>query len=214
VEVTVWIADADIPAITVRMYAGHMASVYGASVAPKRESQVMRTAGAALRVLGIGLGERFMTHVVTTMGATIYVPFELGERGGVYSPWEQIAVLAHECQHVHERSSGGLARDVGYLLDTAQRTYTEATACTTSMELHHWRYGVIEGWWTRSKADSLHGYAVSDADVTHIHTHLISAAATIRRGGLITHAGRTAIAWLDEHAPELRAAGVAPRRAS
>jgi len=210
----VWIADADIPAATVRAYAGHMARTFGASIAPKAASQTMRAAGLALRVLGIGLGERFMSHVVTTMGSTIFVPFELGQPSDAWSPWQQIETLAHECQHIVDGRRGGLARDVGYLLDTSERTYAEATAVTTSMELHHWRYGTIEGWWTRTRAESMHGYGVSDADVTHIHTHLLAAAPTIRRGGLITEAGRAAISWLDEHAPELRAAGVASRRTS
>lgn len=73
------IADSEIPATTVREYAGHMAQAYKASIAPKASSAIMKAAGGTLRVLGIGLGDRFMTHVVTTMGSTIFVPFELGQ---------------------------------------------------------------------------------------------------------------------------------------
>lgn len=210
-----WTADADIPAETVRAYAGHMARSYGASIAPKASSQTMRAAGAALRVLGVGLGDRWLTDVVTTMGATIFVPFAIGERGGRWSPWEQIAVIAHECQHVHQHARDGLiGPGLAYLLDTAHRTAHEAEAYVTSAELHWWRYGSLEGWWLEHRATAMHGYGVSDRDVSYMRAHLLAAAPTIRRGGLISHAGRTAIAWLDGHAPELRAAAVASRGAS
>lgn len=210
------IADSEISSSTVREYAGHMARTYGASIAPKASSSLMRAAAGALHVLGIGLGgERFMTRVVTTMGSRIFVPFELGETGGPWSPWQQIEVLAHECQHVHQHDRDGLVGPgIAYLVDTSHRTATEAEANVTSAELHHWRYGVIEGWWMDHKAEGLHGYGASARDVEHIRTHLQAVAPTIRRGGLITHAGRTAIAWLDAHAPELRHPTVSTRSSS
>ena len=204
------IADADIPRLTVQEFASHMAVAFNASIRPKAGAWTMDAAGGFLRLFGFGLGKRWDTHVVTTMGRTIYVPFELGS-GGFYSPWDQIAVLAHECQHVHDGTVGGILRDIRYLVSTPDRTHTEAMANVASMELHHWRYGAIEHWWTRARADAMHGYGVSAADVEVMRTHLLAAAPIVRRGGLISHAGRTAIAWLDEHAPELRAPNVRSR---
>jgi hypothetical protein len=207
------IPDSEIRPEIVRAYADHMSRAYGATIAPKASSAAMKAAGAFLRAFGFGLGARWETHVVTTMGRTIFVPFDLGV-GGVWSPWEQIATIAHECQHVHDGTAGGLARDLGYLFSTSDRTHAEATAVVTSMELHWWRYGTIERWWTRTRAEALHGYGVSDADVEHIFAHLLAAAPTVRRGGFVSHVGETAIAWLDANAPELRAPNVRSRGAS
>lgn len=209
------IADADIPGTTVRAFAGHMARSYGAAIAPKASSSTMRAAGTALRMLGIPLGDRWLTQVVTTMGSTIYVPFEVGEPSADWSPWEQIAVIAHECQHVFQHTRDGVViPGARYLVDTSQRTATEAEAYVTSAELHWWRYGTLEGWWLEHRATAMHSYGVSAADVTHMRAHLLGVAPIIRRGGLVSHAGRTAIGWLDQHAAELRHPSVASRSPS
>lgn len=195
---------------TVRDYYAHMLSVYEAHWVRKDTDPLMELARKGLCILGIEAGKHWMDYVTTnSFERKIYVPYEPGDSSTGWDLWAQIEVLAHECQHLHQADKAGplgsIADAVGYLVDTPQRTAHEAEAYTTSAELHWWRYGVLEDWWISGRAEALKSYGVGDDDVRHILSHLRSAAATIRRGGIVSHAGKAAIEWLNKHAPELRA---------
>lgn len=212
------VENRDIDPKIVRAYYDHMAAVYRASIVRKDTSPIMEVARAGLCLLGIEAGKRWMEYATTDpLSRTIYVPFEPGvvNADGSWDLWAQINVLAHECQHLHQADSvgelGTIVSGIAYALDTPHRTAHEAECYVTSAEMHWWRYGLLEEWWLEHTAEGMLSYGVSDADVQHIHTHLLSAAATIRRGGIISHAGHAAIEWLDAHAPDLREAPTSPR---
>lgn len=188
-----------------------MSDRFGARVEQKGTSGAMQAAATALALVGIQSREQFLSEYVTTMGRTVFVPYEVGSVGA-WSPWQQIATMAHECQHIVQHDRTGLvAHSLDYLTSQAARTRLEAEAYTTSMELHHWHYGSIEGWWMNERAKGMRHYGVSDLDQAVLRLHLMAAAPTIRRGGFVTIAATVAIQWLDVHLPEARAMGVASR---
>lgn len=205
-----WIGDSDIPADAVRAFYAHMSDRFGASVQPKGTSGVMQAAAAGLALLGIQSREQFMSDYVTTMGRTVFVPYEVGSVGA-WSPWQQIATMAHECQHIVQSDATGLVKHALDYATPAGRTRLECEAYTTSMELHHWHYGSIEGWWMNETARGMRHYGVGEIDQAVMRRHLMAAAPIVRRGGFVTTAATVAIEWLDTHLPEARAMGVASR---
>lgn len=207
------IADQDIAPETVRGFYRFMRDEYRASVVRKQGEAFMEIAASVLATLRIQQSrEAFLGGYVTTIGRTVYVPFDVGVDGR-WSCWEQIEILAHECEHIHQQDvTGSLAHGFDYLTSKARRAHIEAEAYAVNLELHHWRYGTIEDWYPRVRAESMHGYGVNDADVAYVRRFLASRAPTILAGGFLSHAGRSAIAWLDRHAPELRSPAVRDRR--
>jgi len=69
-------------------------------VLPKRDSWLMWTL-YAISFMWIW-NRRFMTHFVTTIGSTVYSPWELGERGVL-----DLAIVVHEAQHVYDKKAIG-----------------------------------------------------------------------------------------------------------
>ena len=207
------VEDKDIDPQIVRDYYAWMMALYDAKYVRKDSDPIMEIARQTLCLVGVDAGKHWMDYATTDeLGRKVYIPFEPGDGSSVWSLWEQIAVLAHECQHLHQADEAGVGGTIAnmaeYVFDTSARTRHEATAYTTSAELHWWRYGVLEDWWLANRAEALRSYGVSDDDVRHIHAHLLSAAATIRRGGIVTHAGKSATDWLNQHAADLRGAPV------
>lgn len=201
------IEDRDIPLELVRRYVDAMASTFGAHLG-KRGAVL----DGALTVLGTSPSD-----YATTIGHELMTPAPLGTVELValgWSPWSQISVVAHECMHIVESDETGLVEHAwSYLTSGSRRQELECRAMLAQLELEIWRRGVVAEWWPRVYADALRAYHVSDADLSVAERYLRAAAATVRAGGIITPSGRVAIAWLDEHAPELRAPDAPPRRA-
>lgn len=207
------IADSDISPEVVRGFYAFMCDEYRATVTPKRGALAMEAAATLLATVQIQKSrDAFLDDYVTTIGRTVFVPFDVGVDGR-WSCWEQIEILAHECEHIHQQdTTGALAHGFDYIAIKARRTHIEAEAYAVNLELHHWRRGTVEDWYPRVRAESMHGYGVSDADVAYVRRFLASRAPTVAAGGFLSHAGRSAIAWLDRHAPELRSPAVRDRR--
>lgn len=187
------IADADIPAETVRAFAAHMSKEFGVTIG--RTPALIQ---AGLRLVGMK-PERY----ATTVGKNVYFPIELGATQEGWSAWDQISVLTHECQHAIEKTDLA-TRAVEYLGSSARRTEIECRAFAAQLALHFWRYGEIEPWWPRVRVESLKSYHVTTADLAVAERYLKVHAPVIRDGGLTTAAGAAALEWLEENAPELR----------
>lgn len=205
-----WIGDSDIPADVTRAFYAHMSDRFGASVQPKASNGVMQAAAAGLALLGIQSREQFMRDYVTTIGRTVFVPYEVGS-AKTWSPWQQIATMAHECQHIVQHDRAGLVKRALDYATPAGRTRLECEAYTTSMELHHWHYGSIDGWWMSETARGMRHYGVGEIDQAVMQRHLMAAAPIVRDGGFVTIAATVAIRWLDTHLPAARALGVPSR---
>lgn len=189
------IEDADIPAETVRAFASHMAASFNATI-----GRTPAFVQSALRLVGMK-PEKY----ATTLGRAIFFPVELGSSTPDWSPWSQMTVMTHECQHVHDNVSRGfIEKGWDYLTSTARRTEHESRAFGSMLELEMWRRGEVAQWWPHVRADSLRSYHVTEADLLVAERHLRVLAPIVRRDGFVTAAGRVAINWLDLNAPELR----------
>jgi len=190
----------------VRAFYAHMLDRFGASVVNKQSAVEMQGVALLLAQLGILNQDAFLDRFATTVGRRIYVPFDVGEARDGWSLWSQIAVCAHECQHVVQYDR---LRPLGfawqYVATTAGRARLEAEAYRCQLELHFWRTGQILP--AHELAASLQNYNVSDADVKTAETMLRVSGESVRRGAIVNRASAVAIAWLNQHAPELRSVG-------
>jgi len=197
----------------VRGLYAHLAETYGARVVPKAGSSLMSAAGwglGALRTIGFRVPDpaAFASRYVTTIGSTVYVPYEVGVESGPWTRWVQIETIAHECEHVAQRRRMGASYEVAYLTSTRERAHLEADAYRCNLELHHWRHGRVPAGLPGVLAASLRDYGCSDADVAVTERHLRASAVSVRQGAVVSEAAYHALRWLDAHAPHLRAQGV------
>lgn len=196
------IADDAIDPKIVRDFAAHMAASFNATIS--RTPDVIQ---AGLRLVGMQ-----PDLYATAMGSRIYFPIDLGASTPAWPAWSQITVLTHECQHVYDAATHGLiSRGWYYLTSTARRTEQENRAHVAQMELEMWRRGEVAPWWPGVRASALKSYHVTEADLLVAERYLLSCAPIVRRGGLISNAGRVAIEWLDANAPDLRHPSVRAR---
>lgn len=183
-----------------RAFAEHMIREFGATLHEK-DDPLRLSVALGVRILGLD-----PAHYATTLADHIFTPFKFGERvEGAWALWEQMEVLVHECQHVEQYRRNGLRAGLDYIGSTAKRAANEAQCLSSNLELHHWRYGQIESWYPRARVEGLllYGCSARDVLVAEKHTRMIGLSA--KRGLVITRAARTALAWLNANAPDLKA---------
>ena len=181
-----------------------MTTRYGTTAVNKAISPESDAMASILDTLGITDAEAFKTQFVTTIGKTIYCPFEIGDVSTGWSLWSQIEVCAHEHQHVVQSDAmGALQFSEYYLLSKAGRSVIEAEAYTVSMAMYAWHYGCLPD--LDAYADYMGSYGVDAADISYVDKHIRLVAPAILQGALPPEAGVTAQKWLDAHIPELRA---------
>ncbi|MEM6954441.1 MAG: hypothetical protein AAF411_23810 [Myxococcota bacterium] len=79
----------------------------------KRDDRFSKLIDGALRIVTLGGQSRYMTHYVTTIGQTIYLPTSWAERPET----ERLITLRHEAVHLHQfRRFGIVLMSVLYLL--------------------------------------------------------------------------------------------------
>jgi hypothetical protein len=186
----------------VRSLWAFMSERFGTRVISKDDAIEMRAAAPILDLMGID-GDRFLKHQATTIGHRIYVPFTVGIPIPNWDLNEQILTAVHEHQHVAQADREGQVRfSWFYLRDEADRARYEADARSAELEVHFWRFGKLpppSDWVT-----GLEHYALGAEHVATARAILESRAHTIGHGGVYTTAGKAAIAWLNDQAPELR----------
>lgn len=185
----------------VRAFYKHMQDHYGTCIVSKDDAKEMKAIAVVLDQLGIMDKEAFLKNYATTVGARIYLPFQIGVEQPGWDLWSQLVTAVHEHQHVVQSVRDGLEYEVGYVADTSTRARHEAEAYLCNVELHHWRYGLIPT--PRRFADKLAHYGCTDQDILWAAKYLTLAAETVRLGGAVTEAGAVALDWLDEHTPAL-----------
>lgn len=183
----------------VRAYANHMVREFGATL-HEQGDPIGFALGLGLRVVGMD-----PARYATTLADHIFTPFRFGERiEGAWSLWDQVVVLAHECQHVEQWRRRNLLHGFDYITSTARREGIEAECLSVNLELHHWRYGQVESWYPASRAGGLAAYGCSAQDIVVAEKHLRSIAASAKRGLVISRAARVAIHWLEDNALDVR----------
>ncbi|MBU8900632.1 hypothetical protein KRR26_33985 [Corallococcus sp. M34] len=171
--------------------------------ASKADSLEMRLAAEALQRMGILDKQRFLERFTTTVGRTLYLPFEVGVPQGGWDLWGQVVVCVHEHQHVVQHDEEGPSYELNYLTSPASRAQYEAEAYTCNLELHYWRYGSTPS--PRALAEKLRGYGCRPEDIKVAAHTLALTSASVRRGAVVREATHAALEWLNSHVPHLRA---------
>ncbi len=188
---------------TVRALWSFLQRRYRSEVVDKRRAPEMWVAAWFVKRFAKIPADVFMSRYATTIGRRIYVPFTIGQPTGGFDLWTQVVLAVHEHQHVEQVKRHGWFRFVlRYLMSSRARAMFEADAYRTALELEHWRSGRIPS--PAHYARKLGDYGASADDIRAAEQILISTARSIKRGAIITPAAKIAIAWLNEHAPELK----------
>jgi hypothetical protein len=146
----------------------------------------------------------FIEGYVTTIGRTIYVPFEIGDESPVgnhmWSLEGQAAVCAHEHQHVVQQRRDGFWYSWRYATNTAARAAYETEAYIATLEMK-WALGA-DGWDlyqdAKRHAEGLKNYGCTDNDVAVAAIQLAGACTDITRGVRKTEAARMALEYLQQ----------------
>lgn len=116
----------------------HLQEHYGTDVMPKADSAVLKAAASALGLVGVMERKVFLERYATTLGSTIYMPYEPGDplRNAV----SQIRLAVHEHQHVVQGRRDTLC-EARYLASKTSRATYEAEAWGAELEVAYWLLG-------------------------------------------------------------------------
>ena len=190
----------------VKAFWKYMSEEYGSKVIPKVDASEMIAVATFLDVTKIQSAETFMKHFTTTLGNRIYIPFEVGVASDTHDLWAQIVVCVHEHQHIEQgQRDGWVTFGSRYLTSGSYRAGYEAEAYGCNLEMQAWRYGPsyhLEDYAERC-AQGLSSYGCKPDQIEQAEQQLKLRIPVIVAGGVETRASQRAMAWLNEHAPEL-----------
>lgn len=111
---------------------------YGTDIRLKADSATMKAAASALGLVGVMERKVFLERYATTLGSTIYMPYEPGDpfRNAV----SQIRLAVHEHQHVVQGRRDTLY-EARYLASKTSRATYEAEAWGAELEVAYWLLG-------------------------------------------------------------------------
>ena len=183
----------------VRWLWAHMTRKYGSTVVDKSGSIPMQLAGWGLEKMGVMDAPTFLGDYTTTVGKTIYVPFEIGVPRSAADLYSQVIIAVHEHMHVIQFSREGTWTFASrYLLSKSARALYEAEAYRCDMEMEYWRSASMPS--PRELAQKLQHYACSPLDIEVATKYLTASAQTIQWGGMVSEPSKEAIRWLQENA--------------
>ena len=177
------------------------------TVVNKPSATEMQAIASVLGAMGIVDAYQFLSNYATTLDHRIYVPFTVGEPLRGWTLWAQLTTAVHEHQHVAQVDEyGSFVFALRYLTSKSGRALLEADAFRTELELHFWRFGVLPDL-TGFAAARLTGYGLSADEILIAQRMLELSGESIRRGAVLTRAGRIALDWLNANAASLRLSG-------
>ncbi len=175
----------------------HMSRKYSSTVVDKASSVSMQAAAWALDRMGIMDAPSFLRDFATTIGKTIYVPFQIGEPRSQDDLFAQLVTCVHEHMHVLQFARDGKwVFGSRYLLSKAARALYEAEAYRCDMEMAYWRSAVMPS--PKEIAMNLVHYGCSPLDIEVAEKYLTASAQTIQRGGVASEPSKETIRWLQE----------------
>lgn len=186
----------------VRAFAQHMSKLYRARLASKADAAEMKLAAAFVGAFASIEPGDFLTRWATTLGSTVYLPFEPGDSEDPARLWGQVLTITHECQHVAQHEREGLNYPWTYATKPARRALWEAEAYRTASTLWFWRHG-----WVLDPSEilaPLASYGLGAHERAVAERYLRLSLVSIRRGLILDAAARTAVRWLEGNVPELR----------
>jgi len=190
--------------VVVRNFWDFMSEGYESDVIPKADSELMKLVAGFLDVTGILDDETFMENFTTTLHNNIYIPFEIGDPKR--DLWSQIRTCVHEHQHIEQGNRDGWIEFGGlYLTSPAFRANYEAEAYGCDMELEFWRQGQSfdAKAYGQRRVETLKNYGCKPEHIEQAKQTIAIRAGVLAQGGLENKCSQLAVAWLNQHAPEL-----------
>lgn len=179
----------------VKAFWKYMSSYYETTTVDKNNSAFMGTIGTFLSAIGVQDKQKFMNSYTTTIGTTIYAPFEVGDPSK-WSLWSQVVVCVHEHMHVIQyRKDGALPFSWNYVTSASKRAKYEAEAYRTNLEMHYWNYKSLPD--TQDLANKLVAYNVGAADIAVVKKMLDLSAISVKAGAIISDPVKVAIKWIE-----------------
>jgi hypothetical protein len=172
----------------------HMETTYGSELA-RKDTPEMQLIANMLEEIGVMDTESFLLRFTTTLGNTIYIPFEIGVETERYNLLSQIIICVHEHQHVKQFNDAGPKFSFDYLADSSHRAAYEVEAMKCNMEIYFWFTGEMLD--VARLANKLKRYACTDDDIAVSLKALQMISKTVERGGISSDAGKVAIEWLN-----------------
>jgi hypothetical protein len=176
----------------------YMTKKFDAKIVTKNDSSFMSAISVFLSLIGVMDKKYFMENCATTIGRTIYLPFEIGVGNSTWSLLKQVLVCAHEFQHIVQvDKEGKLKFSTNYLMYKRKRAKYEADAYRCDMEIYYWLTGYLYD--PVKLANRLKGYNVNESDIEFCVNFFEASAMTIAQGGIISEASQVAIEWLEQN---------------
>ena len=172
---------------------------FGAQVKGKSDSDFMILVGKFLDGIGVMNKEEFMKEFTTTIGTTVYVPFDVGVDGGAegYDLWQQISVLVHELTHVQQYNASPAEFTIKYLASRSDRASYEAEAYGADLEMYWWKTG--HGYDIANRVKALQGYALHQEHIDYAAEYLRTDDDILAQGGSVSAVAAWAKVWLEQH---------------
>lgn len=170
---------------------------FGTRNVRKATSLRMQAVAWFLATLRILPRRTFLVDFTTTIGRTIYLPFDPGTPADDAECWRRLCLCVHEHQHVAQWRRGPARFVLGYLLSQRRRAELEAEAFGTALELAAWAGRPLPD--PAQLAGRLQYYGVRQRHVEHAARLLKTVAQRAQGGDVHSEAGRAAIDWLAGH---------------
>jgi len=179
----------------VEAFKAFVVETYGCVLVGKDDNDLMELAAKFLESLGILDGKDFLENYATTIGIYIFIPKK-------YTGWRLIELLGHECQHVWQYKTYGVAYLWLDVVDGAQRARFEAAGYRVQFDLEWWRYHRVDldGWRVFQ-----HSYGLDAEDLAVMDRLLVVHHGAAVRGLRGTPVSRRILGYLDDHLSEIRA---------
>jgi hypothetical protein len=184
----------------VKSYWEYMTRKHRTEVRYKTDAEEMKSLADLLSVMGVLDPTDFMTRFATTIGRTIYLPFQIGDASS-FSLWSQIEIGAHEHQHVVQLDSDPNFFSTNYVLDPTKRAHYEAEAYRVSMTMNFWATGCAPQ--PDMYVESLKHYGIDEKGIDFAREYLRLSRPTILTHGIPDQAAKDTIGWFQTNAPTL-----------
>lgn len=149
----------------------------------KEDSEFMEVVGGFLDLIRVTDKREFLGRFTTTIGRTIYRPFEIGVADGVWTLQDQIVTLCHELVHVEQYTDSPLIFSLGYCSKPSVRAKYEAKAYAADMEVDYYLTGKLYD--IPSRAACLLSYGLNQSHVDFAASVMESVAETIVQGASV-----------------------------
>lgn len=160
-----------------------MLTAYKATAHYGPDEPIVGLLGSALEKLGVEDKEDFVKNCCVTIMRDIYLNFHIGTDDLPYET--QIAIVAHECEHVAQGRKDGVAVFfMRYYTSKAHRAEYEAQALAINLEVLYRLTGKMPD--LRKMAEKLLWYKCSATDVVVVEKHLAIISNTLLKGGVIS----------------------------